>query len=211
MLKVKVVFLESVFEKLKEGLKWDGREKAAHLLCHSSSYEDSIKLMPYKVCVPEESDYVSRSAGHFSIDKPFINKNLNEAIQTQSDFIQTHIHPNDPAHFSSIDEKDELELMRHFAEKIEGIYHGSLVFGNSLDTLDGWFYDRERDEKVPIEKVVVVGSNSFKVFIPPRSPLAKRTNPPNHMMSYNSKPFQERTIQAFGLEAVKILNYLDFV
>ena len=204
MKKVKVVFLEDTFEELKKGLEWDGKERAAHILCHSSSYKDSIKLMPYKIIVPEEEDYVSRSAGHYEVDKPFINKVMNEAISTQSDFIQSHIHPGPgvPGYFSSVDKDDEIELMRHFASKIEGIYHGSLVFGNSLDdlTLDGWFYDRDIDDYIPIEKVIVVGRNRFHIYIPPRSPL--------HEVGLT--PSQDRTIKAFGSDAVRMLRYLDF-
>ena len=92
--------------------------------------------------------------------------------------------------------------MRHFASKIEGIYHGSLVFGNSLDnvTLDGWFYDRDSDDYIPIEKVLVVGKNSFQIYIPPRSPL--------NDISFAAS--QDRTIKAFGSNAVRMLRYLDF-
>ena len=199
MKQVKVVFQKTEFEKLKKDLQWDDREKAAYLLCHSSSYNDRIKLMPFKVFVPQEKDYVQRSSGYYELDKPFINRVLNEAIETQSDFIQCHIHPGDPAIFSGIDEREELKFMRHLAEKIEGIYHGSLVFGNSLNTVDGWFYDRVKDNVIPIEKIIVVGKDKLEVYIPPKSCLNR----------LKLAPSLNRTIKAFGEEAVKILGVLD--
>ena len=200
MKKIKVVFLRKVFEKLKLAIKWDGRERAAYMLCHSSSDRDNIKLMPYKVFVPEEKDYVRRSAWYYEVGKPFITKVFNIAIDTESDVIQVHPHPSEPGVFSPVDEVEEPKFMRHIAEKIEGIYHGSLVFGNSLDTLDGWFYDREADKVIPIEKVIVVGRTGLDVFIPPRSPL-------NGLELGESL---DRTIQAFGEQAVRKLMCLDY-
>jgi len=199
MKKVKIVFLEAIFEWLKKKLRWDGKEKAAYILCHSSSYRNRLKFIPFKIFVPEEKDYIQRSTGYYILDKPFINRVLNEAIETQTDFLQCHIHPNDPAKFSPIDEKEELNFMRHIADKIEGIYHGSLVFGNSLDTLDGWFYDREEDKTIAIEKITVVGKNNFLVFVPPLSCLKER----------KLAPQLDRTIEAFGEKAVRMLGTLD--
>jgi molybdopterin/thiamine biosynthesis adenylyltransferase len=200
MKKIKVVFLKKVFEKLKNALKWDRRERVAYVLCHSSSNEDKIKLMPHKILVPEEKDYVRRSAWYYEVGKAFVNKMFNEAIDTESDVIQVHIHPSDPGQFSHIDEVEEPKFMRHIAEKIEGIYHCSLVFGNSLDTLDGWFYDREEDQVVPIEKVVVVGRTGLELFIPKRSPLS----------GLQLSESLDRTIQAFGEQAVRKLACLDY-
>jgi len=170
-MKVKVVFTEYIFENLKKELAWDGKERAVYMLCNSSTSEGNVKLMPHKLFVPEEKDYVRRSSGYYEIGKSFINKVLNIAIETQSDLVTVHIHPGDPGVFSGIDEEEEPKLMRHFAEKINGIYHASLVFGNSLDnpTLDGWFYDRKEDCLVPIDKVVVVGKNRFDIYVPPHS------------------------------------------
>lgn len=200
MKQVKVTMTECVFEELKVSLRWDGRERSTYLLCHSASLEDSLKLMPWKVIVPEESDYDHRSAGYLVLSKEFISRAVNEAIDSQSDIIQCHIHPGDPGIFSGIDAREEPMLMRHVAGSVSGIYHGSLVFGNSMDTLDGWFYDRETDFLVPIEKVVVVGCDGFEVYLPHRSDLA----------GVSTGEVLDRTVRAFGPEAVRMLRMLDF-
>ena len=83
--------------------------------------------------------------------------------------------------------------MRHIAENIEGIYHGSLVFGNSLDTLDAWLYEREKNALVDIEKVLVVGKNKMEIYIPSRRWISKE----------NLSPSLSRTALAFGEEAMK--------
>jgi molybdopterin/thiamine biosynthesis adenylyltransferase len=197
---IKVVVTKSDLELIKEGLCWDGREKAIYLLCHSSSHGGSLKLMPFKIMVPEEKDYVRRSAGYYELSKHFINRALNEAIDTQTDLLQCHIHPNDPAVFSIIDETEESKFMQHIAEKIDGIYHGSLVFGNSLNTIDGWFFDREKNRIVPIDKVSVIGTDMLEIYLPPRSRLK----------NFTIDPSLDRTVRAFGTSAVNILGALDF-
>lgn len=199
MKNIKVVFTEQIFDELRTSLRWDGKEKAVYLLCHSSVYDGQLKLLPYKICVPTDSDYVSRAAGHYEIDKPFINKVINNAIDTNSDFIQCHVHPSDPAIFSSFDERVEPNFMKHIADKVKGIHHASIVFGRSLDTVDGWFFDRNCEKVVPIDKVVVVGKRKLDVYLPYKSKLK------------NTKRgrFLDRTIKAFGAVAIRKLGLLD--
>jgi len=197
---IKVVVTKSHFERIKEGLCWDGREKSVYSLCHSSSNCGSLKLMPFKIMIPEEKDYVRRTAGYYELSKHFINRALNEAIDTHTDLLQCHIHPGDPAVFSIIDEIEELKFMQHVADKIEGIYHGSLVFGNSLNTIDGWFFDREKNRIIPIDKVSVIGTDMLEIYIPPRSRLNNLTIDPS----------LDRTVKAFGASAVNILRAMDF-
>lgn len=183
----KITSLESCFFDAKKGLEWnDGKEKALYMLCHSSTCGDSIKLMPYKVIIPEMEDYVTRSAGYYMLKKSFTNKVFNEAIELQSDVITCHIHPSDPGRFSGIDAIDEPRFMKHVAEKIDGIYLGSLVFGNSLTSLDGWFYDRKNNQLIGIEKVVVIGRNKLELLIPHR----------NQSRNNNLCPSLDRTVLA---------------
>jgi len=200
MKRAKIVLTQQKFEELRRGLRWDGKERSVYLLCNSSSCGGSLKLIPHKICVPEEQDYVWRSPTYYVLKKSFINRVLNEAVENESDLVQAHIHPGDPAVFSAIDEIKEHEFMHHIADKIDGIYHGSLVFGKSLDTLDGWAYDRVTTKVVPIDKVIVVGKTGLQVFVPPRSSLTKRIR----------SPYLERTFEAFGESAVKMLGLLDF-
>ena len=199
MIKAKVTLLREVFGEVKKALQWNGVERACYLLSHSSTYGESLKLMPYKVIIPEEKDYVRRSPGYYELSKPFINRVFNEAIETQSDIIQCHVHPGDPGVFSSIDELEEPIFMRHIAEKIEGVYHGSLVFGNSLNTLDGWFYDREHDQVIPIDKIVIVGQQKLEVHVPYRSWAGDQ----------ELSESLSRTVSAFGEKSVRLLGLLD--
>ena len=200
MKKIKIVISDKIYENLKKALEWDGRERAAYMLCHSTIYKQQVKLLPYKVIIPEEKDYVHRSAGYYKVDKPFVNKLVNSAVNSQTHIIQCHIHPDNPGIFSSVDEQKEPPFMRHIAENVEGIYHGSMVFGNAMDTIDGWFYDRDTDSVIPIEKVIVIGKTQMKVIIPHGSPLK----------GVKISPCLDRTVKAFGKDAVKMLSFLDF-
>jgi molybdopterin/thiamine biosynthesis adenylyltransferase len=197
---VKIATTQQNFFSLIKGLEWDdGKEKAALMLCHSSSLGDSIKLIPHKVIIPKLEDYATRSAGYYKLKKSFTNKVFNEAIELQSDVVGCHIHPGNPGIFSGIDAVDEPRFMRHIAEKIDGIYHGSLVFGNSLNSLDGWFYDRKNNQLVGIEKVLVIGRNKLDIFVPHR----KQTRNDDFCPSLG------RTILAFGKEAMSLVGKLD--
>ncbi|MFC1488955.1 ThiF family adenylyltransferase [Thermodesulfobacteriota bacterium] len=197
---IKITFHESIFSQLQSSLRWDdGKEKATYLLCNTSTHQGRIKLLPDKVIIPKKDDYIKRSPGYYSLAKPFINRVVNEAIETDSHLIQCHVHPGNPGIFSGVDAVKEPQLMRHIADKVDGIFHASLVFGNSLNTLDGWFYDREKDKLIPIEKVLVVGREKMDIFIPWGSPLKNK----------KLHPSLSRSVMAFGEEAMEILGMLD--
>jgi len=74
------------------------------------------------------------------------------------------------------------------------------ISGNSLETVDGWFYDREKNKAVPIEKVIAVGKDLLKLYVPPRS----------HVNGLKLGPSLDRTVKAFGKEAVRQMGLLDF-
>lgn len=202
MLDVKITFLQKTFQELLKALTWDGKERTAYVLCKTSIHEEKVKLLPRKVIAPTKKDYVSRSPGHYELTKDFIDKAFNEAIQTQSDIIQCHVHPGDPAYFSGVDRRTEPEFMRHIAENIDGIIHGSIVFGNSLDTLDAWYFDRQNLDVLPIQKVVVIAPQELDVYVPKRSPLSK-------LARQEAAVNNDRTKQIFSEESLQKLRALD--
>ena len=201
MKKIKVIFNENLFETLLKALAWDGRERAGYLLCHSSTHGNKIKLLPNLLRIPDEGDYASRSAGHYELRKEFISTVVNEAIDLGLDIIQCHVHPPGiRGRFSGVDAAEEPKIMRHIAEKVNGIYHGSLVFSRDFKEIDGWFFDRETDSISPIQKVLVVGPKGLRLFIPHRSKPKDAKLP----------SFLDRTVQAYGEESVRLLRMLDF-
>ena len=199
-MRVKITFIKKIFEKLKAALNWDGREKAAWVLCHDSKADGGLKLIPYEVIVPDESDYVSRSAGHYELKKEFITKGMGRAVAEQAHIIQCHIHPKGILRFSAVDDHHELMLMQHLNEKIEGMHHASIVFSNSGEELDSWIYDAQNDRLSPVEKVVVVGKDKLDVHIPTGAE------------SEGSKAGEDldRTVMALGAPTVEKLGRLDF-
>ncbi len=199
-MEMKIIFNEVIFDKLKSSLKWDGKEKMAYLLCNCTEYKGSIKLLPSKLMVPEEKDYISRSAGHIEIDNRYISKVFRNAIKDYADVIQVHIHPQGAGGvFSGVDEYHEPILMKHVAGQVKGVYHASMVFSNDQNEIDGWFYDRVSDKLVPVSKIVVVRKDCLDIFIPRRS----QNNKKNSMLRF------DRTIKAFGKDAVSLLSHLD--
>jgi len=171
MKEIKITFLEQEFEELKSALRWDGKEKAAYALCNATMSKGRAKLMPHTIIPIQDSEYENRSPVGFTVIKRKIDAVFNQAIRTGSDINQCHIHPGDYAHYSPIDEYEEPRFMRHISEKIDGMIHASIVFGNSLNTLDSWFYDRQTDQLRPVQKVVVIKKEGVNIYVPPRSPL----------------------------------------
>jgi len=203
---MKIIFMDTIFDEVKEVLKWDGKEKMCYLLCHSSKCEDDVKLMPYLVIAPGENDYVKRSAGYYEVDKKFVSKAFNKAIEEKADVIQAHIHPiGARGRFSIVDKHDEPIIMKHIADNIKGVYHASIVFSNLFEELDSWFWDREQEQLVPVKQVVIVGKKSMKVFV---STGDKENTCVSKEFDYINTRF-DRTVKAFGKEAVEILQYLD--
>jgi len=202
-MRVKITFIREIFEKLKAALRWDGREKAAWVLCHISKAADWIKLIPYEVIVPDESNYVSRSAGYYELKNEFVTKGMKRAVAEQAHIIQGHIHPlstdTEPVRYSPVDNHHELMLMRHLHEKIEGMHHASMVFSNSMDEIDSWIYDAQNDCLCPVEKVVVIGKDNLDVYIPTGAE------------SETSKAGEDldRTVMALGESTVEKLGRLD--
>ena len=199
-MRTKITFSEQVFEECKESLKWDGREKAVWMLCCASKGDSRLKLLPYSVVIPDESDYVSRSAGYYELKKEFITKVMRQAVAKQAHIVQCHIHPKGVLRFSPVDEHYELMLMRHLNEKIDGMHHASIVFSNSTEDLDSWIYDARNDRLCSIEKVVVVGKNKLDVYVP------------TSRKSEGQKAGEnlDRTVMALGASTVEKLGRLDF-
>lgn len=198
-MKAKIVFLKSLFEKIKKELRWKGKEKVVWLLCNASTFKDQVKLIPHTMIPVKKEDYIRQSAQGFEISKEFINKNVNRAIDEKSHIIQGHIHPKGIDWFSSVDEKYDRKLMKHIAESVEGIFHGSMVFSNDMKRLDAWIYDREIDELVRVEKVLVVGEDELDIHIPTGS------RPKREWW----KGSLSRTVKALGKNTVNKLGLLD--
>ncbi len=196
---MKINFLAVLFNLLKEILFWDGKEKQVFLFCHRSSYKNETTLHPYKILEADESDYTHRSSGYCQIDKPFIDRVYNEAIAEQADIIKVHSHPPGyPAIFSPIDEEKDPELLRHISAQIEGIQLVSIVFDPTFKSVDGWYYDRENDAMLPVEKISVIKESDLDILLPERSSLYQ-------------KPFDPvlgRTAAAFGTDRVMKIGCL---
>ena len=193
----KITFLSYLFEKLKTIISFDGKEKAAFLLCNRIGSKDSIRLLPDNLLIPDKEDYIERAPGYYSLRNEFINRVVNQALVEAKDIIQCHSHPFNPGKYSPIDRRTELEFMRHINDKIDNIYHGSIVFSNDMKTLDSWFYNKEKDGLEASNKINLIYPNQFKLYFPYER---RRT--------IDIPEFQDRTARALGKEALAIFNNL---
>ncbi|MCB2189869.1 MAG: ThiF family adenylyltransferase [Deltaproteobacteria bacterium] len=195
-----ITFSKKVFNRVVEALAWDGRERIVYVLCEASQGDDQTKLLPNEIMSPSEDDYESRSAVHLKVKKEFISKVGNCAVETQRHILQAHVHP--PGYggrYSPVDRREEPILMKHVAEKIEGIIHASMVFSSDFSELDSWYFDRKRGDVVPTSKIVVVGENALRLFIPTGVQEDAAPRVPKQL---------SRTVKAYGREAVTMLKNL---
>lgn len=200
-MKVKMTMRDELFEDIKSALAWDGRERAAWLLCHSSSCGKRLKLLPYRVMMPEEVDYTKRSGGSFELKTEFTDRALGQAIEEQAEAFLVHVHPPGlKGAFSGVDDGADPLFLGHLAGLIDGIHLGSMVFDAEFTSLDARLLDRRTGELIPLEKVLVVGPDRLDVFIP--AGQDKVIDKPN--------PRLARTVSAFGREATVKMGWLDF-
>lgn len=197
---MKIKILGNAYKELAAALEWDGKERAAFLLCNRSTSKNKKTLIVKKILSPAEDDYVIRTAGYCIVKKRFIDIVYNEAVKEQCDVIKVHTHsPDYPAIYSPIDEHHEPVFFRHLYSKIKGMIHASLVFSSPFDSVDGWYYAPEKDRLLPIEKVLIIGPESLDVLIPHRSPLKDTV----------LDPALDRTVLAFGEGRVRKFAALD--
>jgi len=195
---LKITFTGKTFEELKIGVRFDGEERFAFILCNRAEHNGNIKLIPQELIFAKPEDYNSVSAGHYQLKNEFVNFVVNKALQQGKDIIQVHSHPFSPGRYSSIDARTELKLMRHISEKIENIYHASMVFAQDLKTLDSWFFDPDTQTLKPTEKVLVIHPDKIEI--------QSAFKGDDYLQN---RDFQDRTIRAFGQDSLKIFKTLD--
>lgn len=196
---MKIKILKKVFDKLKAALKWDGAEKSVLGFARRSTSDTGTNLIVHELMMPEESDYVGRSAGHCELGIPFLNKAYNCEIENQYDPVKFHSHPPGyPGIMSGIDTRCDAEFFRHIDSKIEGMQQASVVFNTTFVECDGWHYEPKSDALLPIEKISIIG-DTLETLIPYRSPLYGK----------QLDPTLSRTALAFGEGRTKNIGCLD--
>jgi len=197
-MKLKITFLGKKFEELREKIKFNEKEKFAFLLCNRSEFNSRIKLIPDKIILAKNSDYSAVSAGFYQLKRTFVKKVITQALEEEKDIIQVHSHPFNPAKYSSVDRNSELEFMNYLFEKIENMYHASIVFSKDAQTLDSWFFNPKTRNLQKTEKILVVYPEKFVLYLPQEE---------KENVSFSQ--IQDRTIRAFGKQAVKIFSKID--
>ena len=128
---IRVEFTRALFDDLRAHLlRPDGREDAAYLIAGVVETDERVKLLVREIHkVPD--GVASKGHAHVTVDPDFIASVVKRARQTRSAVILTHSHPfsSGSVGFSGIDDGGEDDIMPRLQQRVPGIPHAAIVFG----------------------------------------------------------------------------------
>ena len=178
-------------DTMRASLLGQGRERCAVLLAARASSIDGRELMLVRETVlPAGSDYVASGFDHAELHPEFVARVAKRARLQDLSIVFVHTHPGVQApHFSSIDDKGELELAAFLVRRGQISPHAALVLS------EGGLSARVLGRDEPI-RVVSVGDRRIVEF-DPDAELATEIDK------------YDRQVRAFGSDGQQILRSLS--
>lgn len=183
-------------------LEKDYKDLLTHLLGNPLDYEEGAFLLAGRIrgldkliflvrqVIPIPlNEIISQSSAHLDGKPEFIAKVLKTARRESLSVIQVHSHPfsKSSVSFSSRDNFGEKELFPKILQRVPGVEHVALVFGQS-DNFKGRVWLPDGKTIIPIASLRLVG------------PVIKDISPISKPKLYQvSDPTFDRQIQALGL------------
>lgn len=189
-----LTFTEDAFDVLtRHLLSGATTERAAYLLCASSTTATETRLLVRSVLPVMDADVIAASATHMSIAGRSVLRAIKAGALQKESFVFVHSHPPEYPHHSPQDDLEETVLFRTVYTRMHHeAVHASLVI-SSQDTVVGrvWLSD---GTTIPIDRVRILG-NRFR-FI--------RSEPGTEPLP----AFADRQIRAFGPDIQRLLKEL---
>ncbi|MCD6219039.1 ThiF family adenylyltransferase [Candidatus Calescamantes bacterium] len=188
----RIVFPESIFNKVRKHLLKDKREQFGFLLAGVCKGEN-LTLLVREFIPAQDNDLEIQSPGLVRSKKAFVKRILRYCYDEGFSLIDVHSHPfsSNQVNFSGIDDRSERESFRYTMSKIPHIHHASMVFGENSFRARIW--DKREETMKNVEEVKVIGSY-IKVF-----PFERER------LSFEEDRFS-RQILAFGEEGQRRLK-----
>jgi len=175
------------------------KEYACYLICGHNVVGRSLRLLGCFLILPEPSEYISHSFASVRLRRELLAEVLKECSRLGLSLIDIHSHPFASNHvaFSGIDEADEKEKSKWFANHLPHCYYGSIVMGLEshlarIRSADGQMIEAELQIR-PLD-VPLFGKRSSS------------TSPTSAMPS----PVFDRHVRAFGADGQRRIASAHF-
>ena len=154
-----VVFRHSDFKRLCHHLhECLSKESMAMAIIAKSVSADRTKLLVREVRIPEESDYLDRSAGAVSLRPEFLESCFQVCEQSNCHLLDVHTHPwSSKPQFSQIDDTEALDVkvpyLREWLPRTEIAF---LLFGDKPDKIKGRWWNTSEERLLSVDAVHVL-------------------------------------------------------
>lgn len=121
-----------MFSEIKDYLFRDtSKEYACYLICGHNVVGKTLRLLGCFLVLPEPSEYQSHSLMSVRLRRELLAEVLKECARLGLSLVDIHSHPfsSSQVAFSGVDEADEQEKSKWFAEHLPHCFYGSVVMG----------------------------------------------------------------------------------
>lgn len=159
-----IKFTEADYEKTKDHLLQNSTEQAAFLIAGTSVTEEYTALLVRKVILVPSEGFLKQSGAYLEIDPVFMAPIIKEARLDKLAIISLHSHPfsSFSVGFSGIDDRGEAELMTKIQQRVSGISHATMVFGQS--SLDARVWHPDSHDPVPVDVIKIIGRTIREIY-----------------------------------------------
>lgn len=162
-MKYAIIITEKILTELRNHLLQNRREQLASILCGTSKTTSKITFLSKEIVKAQPGDLTSNSSVHAAAKKDYRKRLLIRCLEENLSIIDCHSHPfvEDAAHFSPIDDRNDLRNLKYIKEKIPGIQCGSMVFSRS--NFNARIYNQQTRQLLPVEEITITGKTLTKI------------------------------------------------
>jgi hypothetical protein len=153
-----ITFTASDYAALRQHLlRSEHQEEAAILTAGVSQTDERLNLVVREITLVPEDGFTRRGSAFLDVKPEFMAPIIKRCRLDQMAFLLTHSHPftRHGVSFSAIDDSGERQLIPKVHQRVPGLPHGTIVFGQ--ESLDArlWFPDKDAPQSV--DRVRVIG------------------------------------------------------
>ena len=197
---VELVLPCGMFAEIKDYLFRDtSKEYACYLICGHTVVGKALRLLGCFLVLPEPSEYESHSLVSVRLRRELLIEVLKECARLGLSLIDIHSHPfsSDHVAFSGVDEADEQEKSKWFAEHLPRCFYGSVVLG-------------QQSHQARIRSAAGLMIEAGMQIRSVEAPLAGRRFRTAQPSSNAQNPVFDRHVRAFGAEGQRRIAAAHF-
>lgn len=133
-------------------------ESGAYAIISTADYDSSTKFLVNQILIPQDSDYVRRTATAVAFSPAFTELAFQQCEVKQRHLFDIHTHPwSEAVEFSSIDSHEALHTKIPYMHMyVPGTRIAFAVFGNSPQNAQTRFWDTSQGMLLGIARIIVI-------------------------------------------------------